>query len=118
MTEPRTFTGDWDDDDLDVAIATGQADIDRFEVVEDERRDRQDKVAEIASLPFYSAQPEQPADSARRPDERAVRSNSGQVEVRGASTRCSCGAREIGYPHPGHRYSCPRYSKNPLRDAA
>ncbi|MCU1500611.1 MAG: hypothetical protein JWM47_4564 [Acidimicrobiales bacterium] len=46
MTGPRTFTGDWNDDDIDVAIATGQVDIDRWDVAHDERLDELDRLDE------------------------------------------------------------------------
>jgi hypothetical protein len=53
--EPRRFTGDWDDDDIDTALETGQIDIDRREVVHDlavaERDRRDEKACRLALYP-------------------------------------------------------------------
>jgi len=31
--------------------------------------------------------------------------------------RCKCGAKELGFKHPGHRYRCAAYSSRPDRSA-
>lgn len=95
--------------------------VTELEQAHDEQLDAQDRTQRLADLDGIHV--EQPSDRERREhyDETRVRNQlhprTGNVQVQPARL-CDCGARDLGYPHPGHRYACRNYAKRPIRNAA